>query len=235
MGAAIQGAAMTGTEVSAVLVDVTPYTFGTSALGELNGELYPYHYVPIIPKNTPIPARMSEVFFTVLDEQTDVDVRIYQGENNDALENIKIGEFRVSGLSREPAGNPVIVDLALDRNGILQVSAREKKTGLERRITIDNATSRYDREQLDEARQRIGALFGDQEQAASVGSGAATDSAVDALLARASAKLAETGEEDRAEIIDLIEAIRDARSRGDSAALEDVRSQLQDLLFYLET
>ena len=235
MGAAIQGAAMTGTEVSAVLVDVTPYTFGTSALGELNGELYPYHYAPIIPKNTPIPARMSEVFFTVLDEQTDVDVRIYQGENNDALENIKIGEFRVSGLSREPAGNPVIVDLALDRNGILQVSAREKKTGLERRITIDNATSRYDREQLDEARQRIGALFGDQEQAASVGSGAATDSAVDALLARASAKLDETGEEDRTEIIDLIEAIRDARSSGDNAALEDVRNQLQDLLFYLET
>jgi len=235
MGAAIQGAAMTGTEVSAVLVDVTPYSFGTSALGQLNGELYPYHYVPIIPKNTPIPARLSEVFFTVLDEQTDVDVRIYQGENNDALENIKIGEFRVSGLSREPAGNPVIVDLALDRNGILQVSAREKKTGLERRITIDNATSRYDREQLEEARQRIGALFGDQEQAASVGSGAATDSAVDALLARASAKLDETGEEDRTEIIDLIEAIRDARSSGDSAALEDVRSQLQDLLFYLET
>jgi len=235
MGAAIQGAAMTGTEVSAVLVDVTPYTFGTSALGELNGELYPYHYVPIMPKNTPIPARMSEVFFTVLDEQTNVDVRIYQGENSDALENIKIGEFRVSGLSREPAGNPVILDLALDRNGILQVSAREKKTGLERRITIDNATSRYDREQLDEARQRIGALFGDQEQAASVGGGAATDSAVDALIARASAKLDETGEEDRTEIIDLIEAIRDARSSGDNAALEDVRSQLQDLLFYLET
>ena len=235
MGAAIQGAAMAGTEVSAVLVDVTPYTFGTSALGELNGELYPYRYVPIIPKNTPIPARMSEVFFTILDEQTDVDVRIYQGENNNALENIKIGEFRVSGLSREPAGNPVILDLALDRNGILQVSAREKKTGLERRITIDNATSRYDREQLDEARQRIGALFGDQEQAASVGSGTATDSAVDALLARASAKLDEIGEEDRTEIIDLIEAIRDARSSGDSAALEDARSQLQDLLFYLET
>jgi molecular chaperone DnaK len=235
MGAAIQGAAMAGTEVSAVLVDVTPYTFGTSALGELNGELYPYRYVPIIPKNTPIPARMSEVFFTILDEQTDVDVRIYQGENNDALENIKIGEFRVSGLSREPAGNPVIIDLALDRNGILQVSAREKKTGLERRITIDNATSRYDQEQLDKARQRIGALFSDQEQAASVGSGTATDSAVDALLARASAKLDEIGEEDRTEIIDLIEAIRDARSSGDSAALEDARSQLQDLLFYLET
>ena len=81
MGAAIQGAAMAGTEVSAVLVDVTPYTFGTSALGELDGELYPYCYIPIIPKNTPIPVRRSEVFFTVVDEQTEVDVRIYQGEN----------------------------------------------------------------------------------------------------------------------------------------------------------
>jgi len=235
MGAAIQGAAIAGTEVSAVLVDVTPYTFGTSALGELDGELYPYKYVPIIPRNTPIPVRRSEVFHTVTDQQSSVDVRIFQGENSDALENIQIGEFQVTGLSKAPAGNPVIIDLALDRDGILQVSAREKKTGLERRITIDNATSRYEREQLDEARQRIGALFGDQEQAASVGSGAATDSAVDALLARASAKLDETGEEDRTEIIDLIEAIRDARSSGDSAALEDVRSQLQDLLFYLET
>src|SRR6201987_5874624 len=57
MGAAIQGASIAGAEVSAVLVDVTPYTFGTSALGELNGELYPYRYVPIIQKNTPIPVR----------------------------------------------------------------------------------------------------------------------------------------------------------------------------------
>src|SRR5437763_36041 len=76
MGAAIQGAAMTGTKVSAVLVDVTPYTFGTSALGELNGELYPYKYVPIIPRNTPIPVRRSEVFHTVTDQQSSVDVRI---------------------------------------------------------------------------------------------------------------------------------------------------------------
>ena len=82
MGAAIQGAAIAGAEVSAVLVDVTPYTFGTSAIGELDGELYPYHYVPIIARNTPIPVRKSEAFFTVADDQTVVDVRIYQGEND---------------------------------------------------------------------------------------------------------------------------------------------------------
>ena len=75
MGAAIQGAAIAGAEVSAVLVDVTPYTFGTSALGELDGELYPYHYVPIIARNTPIPVRKSEAFYTVVDDQTAVDVQ----------------------------------------------------------------------------------------------------------------------------------------------------------------
>ena len=234
MGAAIQGAAMAGTEVSAVLVDVTPYTFGTSALGELNGELYPYKYVPIIPKNTPIPVHRSEAFFTVVDEQTSVEVRIYQGENDDAEENIRIGEFRVDGLSKAPAGNPVIIDLALDRDGILQVTAREKKTGLERRITIDKAMSRYDEKELDEARQRIGALFGDQDQPGFADADAA-NAAIDALLAKANAKLDEAVEEDRTEIIDLIETIGDARSSGDSAGLEDARSQLQDLLFYLET
>jgi molecular chaperone DnaK (HSP70) len=235
MGAAIQGAAIAGTEVSAVLVDVTPYTFGTSALGELNGDLYPYQYVPIIPKNTPIPVRRSEVFYTVADGQRGVDVNIYQGENADALENIKIGEFRVDGLSNVPAGNPVIIDLALDRDGILQVSAREKKTGLERRITIDKAVSRFDQDQLDQARERIGSLFEGREQDGSAGGAGAADPAVDALLEKASGKLDQASEEDRAEILDLIKIIRDARTSGDSAALEEGQRQLQDLLFYLET
>ncbi len=233
MGAAIQGAAMAGIEVSAVLVDVTPYTFGTSALGELDDDLYPYCFVPIIPKNTPIPVRRSEAFYTVADGQTSVEVRIYQGENKDAQENLKIGEFRVDGLSKAPAGNPVVLDLALDRDGILQVSAREKKTGLEQRITIEKAMSRYDRAQLDEARERIGSLFEGREEGAEAQ--AADGTALDALLSKASTKLDGAGEEDRAEIIDLIETIRDARSSGDDTALEEGRQQLQDLLFYLET
>jgi molecular chaperone DnaK len=230
LGAAIHGAAIAGTEVSAVLVDVTPYTFGTSALGELNDELYPYCHVPIIPRNTPIPVRRSEVFYTVQDSQTEVDVRIFQGESDDALQNIQLGEFRVTGLSKKPAGNPVIVDLALDRDGILQVSAREKATGLERRITIDNAMPRYGRGQLDEARERIGALFSEEAPTET-----ASGSALDALLAKAGGKLDEAAEEDRLEIIDLIEALRDARAGGDAAALEAARSQLEDVLFYLET
>jgi molecular chaperone DnaK len=240
LGAAIQGGAIAGAEVSAVLVDVTPYTFGTSALGKLNGELYPYHYVPIIQKNTAIPVRKSEVFFTIVDDQKTVEVRVFQGENTDALENIQLGEFRVEGLSKAPAGNPIIIDLALDRDGILHVSATEKNTGLERRITIDKAMSRYDKNKLDEARQRINDLF-DAEEAGrlplpsdgTTGMPAKTDLA--SLVAKARAKLDEAGDEDRAELIDIVEIIRDCKERGDVARLEEASRQLGDLLYYLET
>ena len=238
MGAAIQGAAIAGEKVSAVLVDVTPYTFGTSALGELDGNLYPYCFIPIIPKNTPIPVRKSEAFATVTDNQKVVDVRIYQGENQNALENIQIGEFRIDDLADAPAGNVIVIDLALDRDGILHVSAKEKATGLEQRITIDKAMSRYDRAEIEEARQHIDQLFGDtasDTEEAAGDEGSAADPKVPALLARARAKLDSAVAEDRAEIVDLIEAIEDARTSGDAAGLADAVRRLDDLLFYLET
>jgi molecular chaperone DnaK len=236
MGAAIQGAAISGQEVSAVLVDVTPYTFGTSALGELDGEFYPYCYIPIIPRNTPIPVRKSEVFYTVGDNQTQVDVRIFQGENRDAQQNIEIGRFQVQGLSKAPAGNEVLLDLALDRDGILHVTAREKRTGLERRISIDQAVSRYKATELQQAKERIGALFGDSgTEAASEGDGGADGAEIAALLDKARARLDSVGDEDRQELIDLMEAIRDAQASRDAVALDQARSQLTDLVFYLES
>ncbi len=237
LGAAIQGGAIAGAEVSAVLVDVTPYTFGTSALGELNGEPYLYHYVPIIPKNTAIPVRKSEVFFTIVDDQKTVQVRVFQGENADALENIQLGEFCVEGLSAAPAGNPIIIDLALDRDGILHVSATEKETGLERRITIDKAMSRYDKNKLDDARRRITDLF-EYEDAVPPPSDGTTGTPADglaALIAKAQAKLGEAGDEDRAELIDIVAIIEDCKERGDATGLEEASRQLGDLLFYLET
>jgi molecular chaperone DnaK (HSP70) len=234
LGASIQGASIAGVEVSAVLVDVTPYTFGTSAVGYLDGEWYPDCFVPVIPRNTPIPVRRSEVFYTMSDEQREVRVQVYQGENRDALKNIQLGEFLISGLSKAPAGNPIIMDFALDRDGILQVSAKEKATGLERGITIDKATRRYDAARLDEARDRIGALFDQPAPEAGAGA-AASESELDALLTKASGKLEAVGEEDRAEIADLIKIIREAEKDGDAAALSKARAQLQDILFYLET
>jgi molecular chaperone DnaK (HSP70) len=240
MGASIHGAAIAGIDVSAVLVDVTPYTFGTSALGELNGEMYPYTYVPIIAKNTAIPVRKSEVFFTVVDDQTTVEVRIFQGEKDDAMENIQLGEFRVEGLSKAPSGNPIIIDLALDRDGILNVSAKEKRTGLERRITIDRATSRYDKDELRDARHRIAELFDAEEDAedppnsADLEAGIAGDADVTELIAKAQAKLGTALDEDRAELKALIEIIKDCEERGDATGRNEASAQIRDLLFYLE-
>ena len=239
MGAAIQGASMAGEKVSAVLVDVTPYTFGTGALGELGGTLYPNCFIPIIPKNTPIPVRKSEAFATINDNQKVVEVRIYQGENEDALENIQIGEFRVEDLADVPAGNTIILDLALDRDGILHVSAKEKATGLERRITINKAMSRYDNAEIEEARQHIDHLFGeavDETATADDVEGAApADPKLEALLAKARAKLDGAIAEDRTEIVDLIETIEDSRASNDAAGLSDAARRLDDLLFYLDT
>jgi molecular chaperone DnaK (HSP70) len=235
MGAAIQGAAIAGEKVSAVLVDVTPYTFGTSALGELNGDTYPYRFVPIIPKNSPIPIRKSEAFFTVVDNQEAVDVGIYQGENDDALENIKIGEFRIEGLARAPAGNPVVLDLTLDCDGILHVSAMEKSTGLNRRITIDKAVSRYNSEGLEEARERIGSLFLADDDASSSAVASRSDPKLDAMLNKATSKLDHVDDEDRDELVRLIEAVRNLKATGDRAALDEAAHELSELLFYLET
>jgi molecular chaperone DnaK len=180
--------------------------------------------------------RKSEVFFTIADEQRQVDVKIYQGESQDALENIKIGEFRIDGLSKAPAGNPVILDLALDRDGILHVAAREKVSSLEAHISIDQAVPRYGKTDMQDAQARIGVLFGATEEAVSQPTNAApTDTALAALLSKAQAKLDEAGEEDRNEMVDLIEAIRDAAADNDTAALDEARRQLTDLLFYLET
>ena len=106
-----------------------------------------------------------------VDDQTEVDVRIYQGEDADALENIKIGEFRIEGLSKAPAGNPVVLDLALDRDGILHVAALEKNTGLERRISIDQAVARYGAAELQQAKERIGSLFGQDDADMPMGAG----------------------------------------------------------------
>ena len=165
MGAAILGQTIAGGASPTVLIDVTPYTFGTSTFVLLDGREYPYCFVPLIRRNTPIPASRSDVFYTMYDNQEEVDVTVFQGEAPDALDNIEIGRFLVEGLRKVPAGNPIVVEFSIDINGILQVRASEKKTGLEYATTIDNAISRFAHGKLDEARKRSHGMFGDDAQA----------------------------------------------------------------------
>ena len=238
MGAAIQAALIAGGQTHTVLIDVTPYTFGTGALGELRGETYPYCFIPLIRKNTPIPVSKSEVFYTVADGQKRVDVTVYQGEDPDALNNIEIGRFTVEGLRDAPAGNPIVIDFALDLDGILDVTAREKQTGLEHSITINNAIARFQQDKLDEARSRVQALFGDQHAGAAVERERLDDGRrlrveARALTEKAERLLEKAGAEDAEDLVDAIEAVNDAVA-GDDALLQAAMGSLADLLFYLE-
>jgi molecular chaperone DnaK (HSP70) len=238
-GAAIQAAVTAGLQVASVLVDVTPYTFGTSAISELNGDVYPYCYIPLIRKNTPIPVTKSDAFETVYDGQRSIIVQVYQGEDPDALNNTEIGSYRIDGLSDVPAGNIITTTFSLDVNGILHVSSREKRTGLEAHVTIDNATARFASDELAAARERLSALIDGDEPL----SGAELD-AVDerresvaalALVEKAERLLEGANPEDRDDLVNGIEAVRDALAQDDAAALEQALALLADLIYYLES
>lgn len=248
MGAAIQAQIIAGGEAPAVLVDVTPYTFGTSAVGEVDGVFSTDMFVPIIHRNTPIPVNKTEVFFTMIDNQDAVDCKIYQGEDPNALNDIEIGRFMVTGLSHAPAGNPILVRLELDLDGILHVSAREKETGRERSITIDSAISRFEEGEMEKAKERIEALFGEHGGGATHGThrrtgaetGATTDHQHAAVQARAVVEKAErmledAVPEDREDMVNLIEAVNDALTTQDLATLKKAVDELSDIIYYLES
>jgi molecular chaperone DnaK (HSP70) len=200
-------------------------------------------FVPVIHKNSPIPIRKTEAFMTTNDGQEAVEVTIYQGEDPDALNNIKIGEFRIEGLQDVAAGNIITLTLNLDLNGILQVSAQEKATGLEKSITIKNALSRFESSALTTAQQRITSLFGHlesdpdahQNNQSNAESSPPEIVAARDLIAKAESLFGQISDTDKADIVDLIETITHCIDHRDIQGLEEPVEQLTDIIYYLES
>jgi molecular chaperone DnaK len=141
LGAAIQAGVLKGEVKDVLLLDVTPLTLGIETLGRV--------MTPLIPRNTTIPTQKSEVFTTAADSQPSVDVHVLQGERPMAAENKTIGRFMLDGILPAPRGMPQIeVTFDIDANGILNVSARDKGTGKEQKITI-TASSGLSKEEVD--------------------------------------------------------------------------------------
>ena len=165
LGAGVLAARLAGHEIDRVLVDVSPYSFGPSYFGLLDGAPSEHCYHPIIPRNTPLPASRTDSYFTMVDDQDGWEVSVYQGDDPNALNNLLVGRFHIEGLSRVPAGNEVLCRMELDLDGILRVSAIEKRTGLAKHVTIEGATSAMSEAELAAARERMRELFGDAEEA----------------------------------------------------------------------
>ncbi len=236
IGAAIQGGREMGVDAAGLLLDVTPYTFGTSALGEVNGEPSMTMYVPLIRRNTKLPAARTEAFYTVYDNQEAVDVKVFQGENPDALDNIQIGRYHFA-LSRQPEGSVVTLHFDLDVNGILKIEAVEKATGKKLNATIENALSRFSDEEMAASRDRVQAMWGatetDSDEASAELSAAAIPPDVTEMLQRAEGLLDEASPEDRDEMINLMEDITDAARSGDLETVRKGMAELEEILFYI--
>ena len=159
LGAGVLASRLAGREVERVLVDVSPFSFGPSYLGERGGIEYPYCYHPIIRRNTPLPVTRTESYYTSFPGQTEVDIKIFQGDNEDALQNILVGDFRVERLTSTREPNEVMCRMSLDVDGILHVTAIEKTTGKSKHVAIDNALKSKTDEEIAEGRRRIEALY----------------------------------------------------------------------------
>ena len=254
LGAGVQAGIEMGQDMQAVLVDITPYTFGTSAAGELYGMPYAHQFFPLIRRNSKLPAIRTDVFFTMFPDQEEVEIKVYQGEDPDALKNIEIGIFLFTGLNRRQGAHAqgILFTYSLDLDGLLHVHARERATGREIRGVVENAIGRSSDEALGAARERVSALWGvEGEQGAEAAGDAAAESSgepgpapaavplgvahdVRDTLARAEQALEAAPAEDREEMINLMEDLRDAIKEGRAAQASDLRRELDEILFYLE-
>ncbi|MCL4380462.1 molecular chaperone DnaK [Candidatus Dependentiae bacterium] len=143
IGAAIQGGILAGDVTDVLLLDVTPLSLGIETMGGVMTKL--------IDRNTTIPCRKSQIFSTAEDNQTSVDIRVLQGEREFAKDNKMLGQFRLEGIPAARRGMPQIeVTFDIDANGIVNVSAQDKATGKEQRVTITSSTglSKEEVEQL---------------------------------------------------------------------------------------
>jgi molecular chaperone DnaK len=134
IGAALQAGVLKGEVEDVVLLDVTPLSLGLETMGGV--------MTKVIERNTTIPARRTETFSTAEDNQTAVDIVVLQGERELAADNRQLARFRLEGIRPAPRGVPQVeVTFDIDANGILNVSARDKETGAEQKVTIAESTN----------------------------------------------------------------------------------------------
>jgi molecular chaperone DnaK len=221
IGAAIQGAQLLlGAAADIQLLDVTPLTLGIETLGGV--------LTPMIPKNTTIPSKKSEVFTTAADGQPSVEVQVFQGERPMAADNKRIGEFHLDGIPPAPRGTPKVeVTFDLDANGVLSVSAKDLGTGKQQSIRIEGSSG-LSKDEV-EKMKRDAELHADDDKKKREFADAKNEAenkihTIEKSLKDAGDKVSEA---DRAPVNQAIEKVRAALKGNDLAALKAATAELE--------
>ena len=231
-GAGVMAARLSGERSHRILVDVTPYTFGTRAVGMLRGEYSPDLFVPIIKSGTPLPARRGQVFYTNFDGQTEVRVEIYQGDSEEVHENVLIGEFMIEDLDESaPEGSRVLLNMNLDLDGILKVTASEQHTGLSKSVVLDDVLAATDERSLEASRAKINRLLGEDPVVEEAEFEPAEDGNAE-LLKRIERCRSALDEEDLADLDEAMGDLKAAQEAGDGEAAQTAREAIEDILFF---
>jgi molecular chaperone DnaK len=219
IGAAIQAGVLSGEVKDVLLLDVTPLSLGVETMGNV--------MTALIERNTTIPVRKSEVFSTAEDSQTAVDIHVLQGERPMAADNMSLGRFRLEGIPPAPRGVPQVeVIFDIDANGIINVTARDKATGKEQKVTI-TASTNLSKDEIEnkvrEAREHEGEDRKRRELAEA-------RNTADSLAYQTEKTLHDLGERvpegERTNIESKVSALREA-VKGDNAA--EIKRQTDDL------
>jgi molecular chaperone DnaK len=231
VGAAIQAGILTSEVTEILLLDVTPLSLGLETIGGVMKKL--------IPRNTTIPVRRSDIFSTAENNQTLVEIHILQGEREMATDNKSLGRFKLTGIPPAPRGVPQIkVDYDIDANGILQVTALDKTTGREQSVTIQGASTLSESEVNEMIRQAEKFAQIDRERRERV----EKRNRAETLTNQAEQQLKEVALDfgsqfaigHRRRIEALVQELRQAIKREDDRAIDRSQSDLQEAIYELK-
>jgi len=222
MGAAIQGGVLAGDVTDVLLLDVTPLSLGIETLGGV--------FTKLISRNTTIPTKKSQVFSTAADGQTQVEIKVHQGEREMAADNKMLGQFQLVGIPPAPRGVPQIeVTFDIDANGIVNVHARDKGTGKEQQIVIQSSGGLSKDEIENMVRDAESHAEADKEKKERI---EAVNQA-EGILHDTESKMEEFKDqlpsEDAAKMKDQIKEVREKLANKDSMDPEEIKKTVNDL------
>ncbi len=219
MGAAIQGGVIAGDVKDVLLLDVTPLSLGIETMGGV--------MTVLIPRNTTIPTSKSQIFSTAADKQPAVDIRVLQGERPMAADNKELGMFKLDGIAPARRGVPQIeVTFDIDVNGIVHVSAKDKGTGKEQSITIQNSSGLSEEEIDRMVREAEEHKAEDDKRKEDI----ETRNRAESFIAQIDSTLADNGDKIDAKQKEEVQKLRDELQKAlDENNMEEVKSKLQVL------